>query len=79
MIQRYCTGKNAPILSHSELDLQNIDPFLYGSIPYMTINQYQYVVQPYKLNYRTIGTCLRKGLCISMKDCERITAGSERK
>ena len=59
-IQRYCNGKNAPILSH--IDLQNIDAFLYGSIPYMIIYQYQYVVQPYRLNYGTIGTCLRKGL-----------------
>ena len=40
-IQRYCTSKNAPILSHSDLDLQHIDPFLYGSIPYMIIYQYQ--------------------------------------
>ena len=59
-IQRYCTGKNAPILSHSDLDLQQIDPFLYKSIPVMIIDQYQYVVQPYRLNYGIIWTCLRK-------------------
>ena len=78
-IRRYCTGKNAPILSHSDLDLQKLDPFLYGSIPFMIIYQYKYVVQPYRLNYGTIGTCLRKGLCISMVDCEGTTTGLERK
>ena len=37
------------------------------------IDQYQYVVQPDRLNYETIGTCLRKGPCISMTDCEVTT------
>ena len=67
-IKRYWPGKNAPFLSHSDLDLQKSDPFLYGSIPFMTMYQYQYVVQPDRLNYGTIGTCLRKGLCISGTD-----------
>ena len=78
-ISRYFTGKNAPFLSHSDLDLQNIDPFLYGDIPFMIMYQYQYVVQPDRLNNGTIGTFLRKGLCISMTDCEGTTTGIERK
>ena len=41
----------------------------------MIMYQYQYVVQPDRLNYGTIGTCLRKGLCISMTDCEGTTTG----
>ena len=45
------------------------------SIPFMMIYQYQYNVQPYRLNYETIGTCLRKGLCISMTNCEGTTKG----
>ena len=78
-IKRYCMGKNAPFLSHSDLDLQTIDPFLYGSIPFMIMYQYQYVVQADRLNYGTIETCLRKRLCISMADCEGTTTGLERK
>ena len=78
-IWRYFTGKNAPFLSHIDLDLQNIDPFLYGSIPFMIMYQYQYVVQPDRLNNGTIRTFLRKGLCISMTDCEGTTTGIERK
>ena len=62
------TRNNAPILGQSDLDLHNIDPFLYGSISFMIIYQYQYVVQTYRLNYGIIGTCLRKGLSISMTD-----------
>ena len=45
----------------------------------MTIYQYQYVVQPYRLNYGAIGACLRKGLCKSMTDWEGTTTGLERK
>ena len=78
-IQRYCTAKNAPFLSHSDLDLKEIDPFLYGSIPFIIMYQYQYVVQPDRLNYGTIGTCLRKWLCLSMTDCEGTTTGLKRK
>ena len=78
-IKRYCTGKNAPFLSHSDLDLQKIGTFLYGSILFMIMYQYQYVVQPDRLNYGIIGTCLRKGLCISMTDCKGATMGLERK
>ena len=78
-IPRYCTGKNAPFLSHSDLDFQNIDPLLYGSIPLMIMYQYQYVVQPDRLNNGTIGAFLRKGLCMSMTECEGTTAGIERK
>ena len=76
-IPRYCTGKNAPFLSHSDLDLQNIDPILYGSIPFMIM--YQYVVQPDRLNNGIIETFLRKGLCMSMTKCEGTTTGIERK
>ena len=65
-IPRYCTGKNAPFLSHSDLDLQNIGPFLYRSIRFKIMYQYQYVVQSDRLNNGTIGTVLRKGICISM-------------
>ena len=78
-ISKYFTGKIAPFLSHSDLDLLNIDPFLYGDIPFMIMYQYQYVVQPDRLNNGTIGTFLRKGLCISMTDCEGTTTGIERK
>ena len=78
-IQKYCTGKNAPILSHSDIHLQKIDPFLYGSIPFMIIYRYRYVIRLYRLNFGTIGTCLRKGFCISMADCEGTTTGLERK
>ena len=78
-IPRYCTGKNAPFLSHSDLDLQNIDPLLYGSIPFMIMYQYQYVLQPDRLNNGTIGTFPRKGLCMSMTECEGTTTGIERK
>ena len=79
MISRYFTGKNAPFLNHSDLDLQNIDPFLYGGIPFLIMYQYQYVVQPDRLNNGTIRIFLRKGLCISMTDCEDTTTGIERK
>ena len=34
--------------------------------PFMITYQYQYVVQPDRLNNGTIGTFLRKGICISM-------------
>ena len=78
-ILRYCTGKNAPFLSHNDLDLQNIDPLLYGSIPLMIMYKYQYVVQPDRLNNGTIGTFLRKGLCISMTEWEGTTTGIELK
>ena len=78
-IQRYCTGKNAPILSHGDLGLKKIDQLLCGSIPFMIIYQYRYVVLPYRLNYGTIGTCLRKGLCISLTNCEGATTGSKQK
>ena len=78
-IQRDCTCKNAQFLSHSDLDLQKIDLFLYGSIHFMVMHQYQYVVQPDRLNYGIIGTCLRKGLYLSKTDCEGITIGLERK
>ena len=78
-IQRYCTGKHAPFLSHIDLDLQKICPVLHGSIPFMIMYQYQYVVQPDRLNEGSIGTCLRKGFCISMTDSEGTTTGLERK
>ena len=76
-IERYCRIQNAQILSHRDIDLQTIDPFLYGSIPFMIM--YQFVVQIDRLNYGTITTCLRKRLCISMTDCDRTTMGLERK
>ena len=83
-ILRYFTDKNAPCsknayLSRSDLDFQNIDPFLYGGIPIMIMYQYQYVVQPDRLNNGIIGTSLRKGLCLSMTDCDGTTTGIERK
>ena len=78
-IPRHCTGKNAPFLSHIDLDLQNINPLLYGSIPFMIMYRYQYVVQPDRLNNGTIATFLRKGLCMSMTECEGTTTGIERK
>ena len=78
-ISRYFTGKNAKFLSHSDLDLQNIDPFLYGGIPFMIMYQYQYVVQADRLNKGVIGTFLRKRVCIWMTDCEGTTTGIERK
>ena len=61
MIQRYCTCKNVPFLSHSELDVNKIDPFLDGSIPFMIMYQYQYVVQTDRPNNGTISTFFEKG------------------
>ena len=78
-IQRYCFGKNARFLSHSDLDLQKIDPFLYGSISFMIMYQYQYVVRSDKLNYGTVGTCLRIGFWISITEFEGTTTRLERK
>ena len=45
----------------------------------MIMYQYQYVVQPDKLNYGTIRTCLRKGLYIWMTDYDGTTTGLKRK
>ena len=78
-ILKYFTDKNAPFLSRSDLDFQNIDPFLYEGIPIMIMYQYQYVVQADRLNNGKIGTFLRKGLCKSMTNCEGATTGIERK
>ena len=77
--QRYCTGKHAPFSCHNDLDPRKIDMFLYASIPLLIMYQYQSVVQPDRLNYGTIWTCLRKGLCNSRTDCEETTTGLERK
>ena len=72
-------AKNASFSYQSDLDPQKIDLFLYASIPFMIMYQYQYVVQPDILNYGTIGTCLRKELCNSMTDSDGATTGFEGK
>ena len=78
-IPKYCTGKNASFSYHSDLVPRKMDLFLYASIPFMIMYQYQYVVQPDILNYGTIETCLRKELCNSMTDCDGATTGFEGK
>ena len=62
------TCKNVLFLSHNGLDPRQIDLFLYASIPFKILYQYQYVVQPDRLHYVAIKTSLTKtGLWISMK------------
>ena len=58
-----------------------IDLFLYVYIPFVVLYQYMYlfVVQPDRLNYGTIRTCLKKGLWIAMGDYEGTTTGVKRK
>ena len=46
----YYTDKNVPFVSHSDLDPRKINLFLYASIPFMILCQYQYVAQPDRLN-----------------------------
>ena len=71
------TGKNVPFMSHSDLDPGKIGLFriLSTSIPFELLYRYQYVVQPDRLNYRIIYTCLRKGFCISRRDYEGTATG----
>ena len=74
-LKRYYTDKNIQFMSHSELEPRKLDLFLYASIPFVILYQYQCVVQPDTLNYGTIRTCLSKGLCISMRDYKETTTG----
>ena len=69
-IQSYNTSKNIPYVSHSDIDPGIIDMFLYAIRLFVIVNQYHYVIQPGRLNYGTIRTCLRKGLWISIGDDE---------
>ena len=78
-IQSHYTGKHLPFMNHSDLDLSKIDMFRYAGIPFIIMHQYQYVAQLDRLNNRTIRTCFRKGLCISMRDYKRTPAMVERK
>ena len=78
-IRSYNTGKNDPFMGHSDLDPKKIGLFLYTSIPIKLLYRYQYVVQPDRLNYGIIYTCLRKGLCISRRDHEETATGVEQK
>ena len=41
-------------MSHNDLDPKKSDLFLYTSIPFVVLYQYQYVVNPDRLNYGTI-------------------------
>ena len=59
------------------LTCKKYGPFRY--IEVFLMYQYQYVVQPDRLNYWRIGACLWKGFCISMTDCERTKTGVKRK
>ena len=76
-IRKYNTGKNVPFMSYSDLDSRKIGLFLYTSIPFESLYRYQYVVQPDRLNYGIIYSCLRKGLCISRRDYEGTATGVE--
>ena len=61
------------------LTLKNLTCFcIHAIIPFLTLHQYQYVVQPDTLNYGTIRTCLRKGRCISKRDYKGTTTAVER-
>ena len=78
-ISRYFTGKNTPFKSHSDLDLQNIDPFFVWRYSFYDYVPMPIFVQPDKLNNGRTGTFLRKGLCISITDCEGTATDIERK
>ena len=76
--QSNCTCKNV-FMIHGDLDLHTGNLILCGSLPSELLYQFEDLVQSGRIIYVTFITCLRKRLCISMGDYERVTSELERK